>query len=531
MKKKNFLDSVDVPSPCDKSWDEMIGGDVSRFCKHCEKDIYNISAMTRQEAKKLLFQSKEKVCIRMEREPDGKIKTLKKQLHQITRQMPLAAGVLTASMILSGVTNAQETKVESSKITITQTADKNSKPTISGTITDSNGAVVAGMRIVLRNTKDNSTRFATSNDDGFYEFLDVAVSTCEIVISSQNGFQAFVKNDLIIENNTNLELRIVLKSGDVVIGQTITHDDPNLTTETPPINTNVTYQEIVPLPKSTYPLTVLGFPSYPIPTKHKIRSDKNLSQITFTVFAPNGEVIPNAEVKLTNQKTQQNYTVSTNENGVALFKRIIKGRYEAAISAPHFKSYKQFVQLQQSVEPNIEIILEIPTFIGVVSINWSEIPTFNAIIQDDVENVKKSINAGFSVNTKNSDGKTALHFAVENGNLKIVNFLLAKGAKVNAKDRFGRTPLVMIDSDDEENGFEILHLLIAKGADVNIQDKYENNVTLLMNVCEDNNFELAKILLEAGANPNLKDEDGETALQKTKSEEIKKLLKKYGAKN
>lgn len=89
----------------------------------------------------------------------------------------------------------------------------------------------------------------------------------------------------------------------------------------------------------------------------------------------------------------------------------------------------------------------------------------------------------------------------------------------------------MIDSDDEEESIKILKLLIAKGADVNIRDKDENNATLLMNVCEDDNFELVKILLEAGANPNLKDEDGETAMQKTKSEEIKQLLKKYGAKN
>ncbi|NJM53522.1 MAG: carboxypeptidase regulatory-like domain-containing protein, partial [Blastocatellia bacterium] len=187
MKKKSLLDSIDVPKPCDKIWDEMIGNDVSRFCLHCEKDIYNISAMTRKEAKKLLFQSSEKVCIRMEKEANGRIKTLKKQLHQITRQMPLAAGVLTASMILSGVTNAQETKVETGKITITQITNKNSKPIIWGIITDSNGAVIPGVKVILRNTKDNSIRFATSNDNGFYEFKDVEVATYEIEIVEQRG--------------------------------------------------------------------------------------------------------------------------------------------------------------------------------------------------------------------------------------------------------------------------------------------------------------------------------------------------------
>lgn len=88
----------------------------------------------------------------------------------------------------------------------------------------------------------------------------------------------------------------------------------------------------------------------------------------------------------------------------------------------------------------------------------------------------------------------------------------------------------MIDSDDEEMGIKIFKLFLAKGADVNVQDKDNRKMTMLMEACENDSFEGVKILLEAGANPNLKDEDGETAMQKTKSEEIKKLLKKYGAK-
>lgn len=51
-----------------------------------------------------------------------------------------------------------------------------------------------------------------------------------------------------------------------------------------------------------------------------------------------------------------------------------------------------------------------------------------------------------------------------------------------------------------------------------------------MFACDDENFEIVKMLLEAGANPNLKDEDEESALQKADSEEIKQILKQYGAK-
>jgi hypothetical protein len=107
MAKKSLLDSIDVPAPCPQKWDEMIGGEKTRFCASCEKDIYNLSDMTRSEAKKLIFQSKEKVCIRLEKDADGKVQTLKKQLHKITRQAPIAAGVLSASLAFSAMTYAQ----------------------------------------------------------------------------------------------------------------------------------------------------------------------------------------------------------------------------------------------------------------------------------------------------------------------------------------------------------------------------------------------------------------------------------------
>jgi hypothetical protein len=44
------------------------------------------------------------------------------------------------------------------------------------------------------------------------------------------------------------------------------------------------------------------------------------------------------------------------------------------------------------------------------------------------------------VNSKDEDGRTPLHWAVESGNKVIIEFLLGKSANINAKDRDGRTP-------------------------------------------------------------------------------------------
>lgn len=531
MKKKTLLDSVDVPVPCDKSWDEMIGGDVSRLCLHCEKDIYNISAMTKKEAKKLLFQSKEKVCIRLERETNGRVKTLKKQLHQITRQIPLAAGVLAASMILSGTTNAQEQKTESPKITITQITDsKNSKPTISGTVTDPNGAVIPGIRIVLRNIKDGSTRFATSNAEGFYEFKDFEVSTYEIVIDAQYGFEAFLANNLIVTEGKHLDLKIVLKVGFINDHDMVYESPITIETETPQIDNKITSRQIEDLPLPPNRKTfVLGL--FPGVKEGKSKKQAKTGQISFTIFDMMGAFISEAEVKLTNTKTKQEFTVKTNDRGVAYFYLLPRGHYEVRASAKGFQNSVMSVLIAEKVEPNIKMSLEVGIVTGVISIDWYETPIFNSIIQEDVDVVKNYVAAKKNVNIRDkfSGNKTMLHAAAQSGNIGIIKLLINAGANLNAKDKPGRTPILMLDIVDEDD-LEILKLFIANGADLNVQDKDDGKLTLLMKACDDDDFEAVKILLEAGANPNLKDENGETALQKTISKEIKELLKKYGAK-
>ncbi len=266
--------------------------------------------------------------------------------------------------------------------------------------------------------------------------------------------------------------------------------------------------------------------------KSQKKNSSQTSQISFTVCDQSGMGIPNAIVKLTNQKSNQEFMTVTNAEGIALFNLIPPETYEVKFSARNFLDLTRSIQIKEKKEPNIRINLEVAgmTFVGVVVDNWSEIPLFTAIAQEDNEAVKNIINSGFKIDTKDSRDNTALHIAVENGNLEIIRLLLEHGANVNAKNKSKLTPLwMMMDEDvDDETALKIFQELIAKGADVNVPN--EDKETLLMMACSDENFEAVKILLEAGANPNLKDEKGKTALDKTDSNEIKQLLKQYGAK-
>ena len=46
----DVLDGMRVASPCSAAWDEMEGDERSRFCRHCAKRVFNLSAMTREQA-------------------------------------------------------------------------------------------------------------------------------------------------------------------------------------------------------------------------------------------------------------------------------------------------------------------------------------------------------------------------------------------------------------------------------------------------------------------------------------------------
>jgi len=73
-RKKSLLDNVRIAAPCPASWDDMVGNGRVRFCLQCEKNVYNLSAMPREEAEELL-RSRGDVCVRLYRRADDTIIT------------------------------------------------------------------------------------------------------------------------------------------------------------------------------------------------------------------------------------------------------------------------------------------------------------------------------------------------------------------------------------------------------------------------------------------------------------------------
>ncbi len=61
--------------------------------------------------------------------------------------------------------------------------------------------------------------------------------------------------------------------------------------------------------------------------------------------------------------------------------------------------------------------------------------------KDAIEAIRMLIAKGVDVNAANDLGQTALHFAAQKGSEKVIEFLAENGAKIDAKDKRGKTPL------------------------------------------------------------------------------------------
>src|SRR5438093_13495553 len=75
MNADELLAKVKIASPCHARWQDMEGDDKSRFCRQCQKHVYNFSAMTAEAVAELVRAKEGKLCGRFYRRRDGTMLT------------------------------------------------------------------------------------------------------------------------------------------------------------------------------------------------------------------------------------------------------------------------------------------------------------------------------------------------------------------------------------------------------------------------------------------------------------------------
>ena len=131
-----------------------------------------------------------------------------------------------------------------------------------------------------------------------------------------------------------------------------------------------------------------------------------------------------------------------------------------------------------------------------------------------------------NINFQDEKGNSALHYACDEGNLKIVEILLKTNCETNIKNKEKKTPLHL---SSKRGYFDISKKLIENGALLNVFDS-ENN-TPLHYVCMINHVELLKFFLTKLPKVDIKNIYGKTPIDLTNDKDIKETLEEYMKKN
>jgi outer membrane receptor protein involved in Fe transport len=92
-----------------------------------------------------------------------------------------------------------------------------SRGTISGTVTDAQGSVIVGARVLLTSKGTGVARSTITNSAGIYRFDAVDLSTYTLKID-QSGFKQFVSTDIAVEANRTATIDVALEVG---VGETV----------------------------------------------------------------------------------------------------------------------------------------------------------------------------------------------------------------------------------------------------------------------------------------------------------------------
>jgi hypothetical protein len=421
MSKKSLIDSIEVKTPCSEDWNEMKGNSKVRFCSHCSFEVNNISELTRKQAMRLVRDSRGRICVRYIKNPVTSKPVFAGKFYQITRRAGLAAGVLGASLTLSTLTYAQggETgEIKSSDTQVETSLEKQTKeePTesgtasLSGTITDPNGAVIPGVNVTLVR-EGLQQRTVTSNEEGFYEFTNVAGGNYAIVFEGNAGFKTAnaAQN---IKEDTNVVVNISLEAGGeqtMIMGMMIS------TSYVSPMHIAVSNNDIE---------TVRGLIAKGENVDVRDESYSNITPLFVAV-----------------------------ENGYTEIAETLLN-FGARVNAKDEYKQTPLMRVDDDATPElVRLLIKHGAKINSVDKEGNTVLILAArSVKAEVLQILLDHNA--DVNAQNKQGQTALMNAAEADNLESVRALLLAGANVNAKNKEGETAWDLTASDEVEKLLE-----------------------------------------------------------------------------
>lgn len=148
---------------------------------------------------------------------------------------------------------------------------------------------------------------------------------------------------------------------------------------------------------------------------------------------------------------------------------------------------------------------------------------FDAISRGNLDDVKLlSSKINLNIMSDGRQNKTPLIWAVQHGQIAIVEWMLTQGVNVNTQDKTKNTALHNAVNQEDDIA---ARLLLEKGALVDVQNKQKQ--TALHLAVKKQSVTLVNLLMEFGANPTILDNNKRSPLklaEKTNNQEVLRVL-------
>lgn len=227
--RADLLSRMRVASPCPASWDAMEGDERVRFCRLCDLHVYNVSELTKAEAESLVARTGGRLCARLYRRADGTVltKDCPTGLRAARRRAGRAAGAAFAAVLsLCGVAFGQgkakrAEACESGSAKVSREVKPGKGSALKGVVTDPNGGLVAGARVVLTDAKTKKQFTADTSGEGAFEFAALPPGVYQVEVAAAVGLQALKMTHLAVAEDEAVGLDLTLDAAGVTVTVTV----------------------------------------------------------------------------------------------------------------------------------------------------------------------------------------------------------------------------------------------------------------------------------------------------------------------
>ncbi len=208
-----MLDRISIAALCSANWDSMPGSDRVRHCGQCNKNVYNLSEMTRREAEALLREKDGQLCARLYRRADGTILTSNcpAGLRAIGRSISRVAGAAMSAMMTLSSATAQIPFFQ-----IPSAQQLESASSVAGMVLDPGGWIIPHAAIELIRNGSEERRQSSTDGDGRLLVKSLTPGVYSIQIKSP-GFRTFTKQ-MVLTAHEEYQLAVTMDIGEATMG-------------------------------------------------------------------------------------------------------------------------------------------------------------------------------------------------------------------------------------------------------------------------------------------------------------------------